>query len=321
MIKKYEMFLLNEGISMSNEDIIEILKSLETEDNKNSKLINRLVNYTDKSGKNVLMSVVSSNNEELIDYILSFNIDLNQIVKSTGENVLFFCKSIKVFKKLYDLGANIHQITKIGRNVLIYLSGKKLFNVDLYQKLINDGVDVNKIDVNGRSVINESILNNKTLKLLIENKVNLNNSSQDNILSNLVYELNYYPNKKNNILNIFETLFKNGMLIANIEWFSKIIPINNRYNIKDKPFNIIDDFIIPLKKYMTDYFLCYIYTRICYETMWNKIDIANKLLRLGAFPKLYNKLKNNYRNHDFYDNFADYIKENPWMEDYQKFNI
>ena len=43
MIKKYNLFLLKEAISMSNEDIVEILKSLESEDNKNAALINRLV--------------------------------------------------------------------------------------------------------------------------------------------------------------------------------------------------------------------------------------------------------------------------------------
>lgn len=309
-IKSYE------NISMSNYDIIEILKSLETEDNKNAALISRLVNYSDKSGKNVLMSVVSSNNIDLIDYILKFKVDLNQVVKNTGENVLFFCKSLKVFNKLYDLGANVNQVTRIKRTILSTLARKKLFNVELYQKIINDGVDINQSDVNGSSVLSESILNKKILDLLIKNKVNLNGSDQSSYLYQLTYELRYYNGtKKNIILNIFKTLFENGMAIKNIESFSKTI------SISESNFNIIDDFMTPLKKYMFDDFISLIYNRISHETVLNTVEVAKKLLRLGgAYPNFYNKLKINYRER-FYEKFADFIEENPFYDDIHKFNL
>jgi len=315
MIKKYNMFLLNENISMSNEDIIEILKSLETEDNKNSALINRLVNYSDKSGKNVLMSVVSSNNEDLIDYILKFKVDLNQVVKSTGENVLFFCKSLKVFKKLYDLGANINQVTKINRTTLITLAIKKLFNVELYQKIINDGVDINKIDINSQSVLTGSILNKKILELLIKNNVNLNGKDQVSYLYPLTYQLRHYSDKsKNIVINIFKTLFDNGVIIQDMKTFSNMLPMI------EKNFNIIDDFMTPLKKYMYDDFVILIYNRLYYESGLGGIDISTKLLRLGAYPKFYNMLKKN-NGELFYERFADFIKENPFYEDITKFNL
>jgi len=308
------MFLLNENISMSNEDIIEILKSLETEDNKNSILIKRLVNYTDKSGKNVLMSVVSSNNIDLIDYILKFDVNLNQVVTSTGENVLFFCKNINVFKKLYELGANANQITKIDRTVLNSLSRKKLFNVELYQKIITDDVDINKIDMNNESVLTGSILNKKILELLLNNNVNLNGLDQSNFLYRLSYELNYYPKKQNIILDIFKILFKNGMIIQNETNFINILRLDSN-NI-----DIIYDFIVPLNKYITDNMIILIYDKLCHESGMDRIKMANKLLRLGSYPKFYNKLKNSFRE-QFYIEFADYIKENPFYEDAEKFNL
>jgi len=63
MIKKYNLFLINEGITLSNEDIIDVIRSLESKDNKNSELIKRLVNHTEKSGKNVLMNIVQTDDD------------------------------------------------------------------------------------------------------------------------------------------------------------------------------------------------------------------------------------------------------------------
>ena len=158
MIKNYNLFLINEGITISNDDIVDIIKSLESEDNKNSLLINRLVNHTDNKGKNVLMNIVQTNNEELIDYVLKFNVDINHKTK-TGENVLFFCKNVKIFNKFYNLGADVTAKNKNKSNILTYLASKKIFNIELYQKLINDGVDINQFDDGGFSVLTESIMN------------------------------------------------------------------------------------------------------------------------------------------------------------------
>jgi len=315
MIIKYNLFLA-ESITMSNEDVVDILKSLETEDNKNSVLINRLINKVDNKGKSVLMTIVQSNNEELVDYILKFNVDINHTIK-TGENVLFFCKSIKMFKKFYELGVDVHAkniYTK--QNVLSYLSSKKLFNVELYQKMINDGIEISS------DILCASILNKGIVELLVKNKINLN-EKQHCFLYTLFDQLRYNRSKKTFIFNIFKFLFENKMKIIDIKHFSTyLIELKNYPDYND---DLILEFIRKLSKYITNDMILEIYKRYCdifYDVIKN-VDFAKKLLDIELNIDLYNYLKQYYKssNPNFYILFDDFIEANPWIENAKKYNI
>jgi len=320
MIKNYNLFRINESITISNGDVIDIVKSLESEDSRNEKLINKLVNHTDTKGKNVLMSIIQSNDEELIDYILKFDIDINHKTKS-GENVLFFCKNVKIFNKFYKLGADPLAVnTELKSTILNHLSIKKIFNVELYQQLINDGVDINHKDLYNRSVISESILNIGIVEFLIKNNVNLNdNKIQSDIIHKLIEAFRYYDKKRSTVLKIFKLLFENGMKVIDIEFFANsIIRIEDSYKGQ---IDIFTKFLTPLKKYITDSIIIEMFKlENKYYNKVEKYDFNVKLLYFSENSELYNMIKNHY-DKDFYDMFADYIKENPFMENIEKYNL
>ena len=317
MIKNYNLFLINEGITLENDDIIDIIKSLESEDNKNAALINRLVNHTDKNGKTVLMNIVQSNNEELIDYVLKFDVDINHKLK-TGENVLFFCKNAKIFNKFYKLGADVRSMNiHIRRNILTHLAYKKIFNEELYQNLINDGVDVNGMDINGQCVLIESISNQKILLLLIKNKVDLNNeTAQICCLINLFDILKWYKNKKIAVLKIFEILFNNGMNIIDVKQFVEEM-MDIYYYIE-----LFSDFLIPLKKYISEKILLEIVKEYINSHLFSNsaVEFVNKVLDIGIYPEIYQYLKKYYGNR-FENYFEDYIKKHPYLDDSHKYNL
>jgi len=319
MIKNYNLFLINEGITISNDDIVDIIKSLESEDNKNSLLINRLVNHTDNKGKNVLMNIVQTNNEELIDYVLKFNVDINHKTK-TGENVLFFCKNVKIFNKFYNLGADVTAKNKNKRNILTYLASKKIFNIELYQKLINDGVDINQFDDGGFSVLTESIMNKGIVELLIKNKVNLNDITQNVYLIKLFDKIKFYKNKKTAVIKIFELLFKNGMDVENsVVFLEQLCSMSNIGNI-------VTDFIKPLKSYFSGKMLIkifgfrFLYKKGRYSWGAGAIKFAQELLNLDLYPDLYNHFKNVYGK-EFQYHFEDFIKKHPYLDDSEKYNL
>lgn len=328
MITKYNLYL--ENIAMSNEDIVEILKSLETEDNRNAALINRLANKIDNKGKSVLMTIVQSNNEELVDYILKFNADINHTTK-TGENVLFFCKSIKMFRKFYDLGVDVNVINSIKRTILTELSNKKLFNAELYQKIIDKGVDINMPDyslyyqiVNGCSVLSNSILNKKIVELLIKNNVNLNiKEIQYVYLSKLFREIQYFDT--NSSIKIFEILFKNGMKIIDTKNFAKMMVEIKRYknNLTDSyDRDPISDFIMPLKKYITADILIDFFNEYTshYHPNDRYVSFCKDLLNVGMYSGVYQRIKQFYGK-EFYIIFADYIAEHPYFDNAIKYNL
>lgn len=311
MIKKYSTFIITEGVNLPNEDIVDILKNLEDQDNKNSKLINKLVNSTDKNGKNVLMNIVEGNNEELIDYILKFNPNIHQVT-SDGKNVLFFCKKLKIFEKFYNLGVDVKLKTKDNVNILTYLSSRKIFNKELYQKLINDGVDINNLSKNNTNVLCYSILNKGIIELLIKNNVNLNiNKENQRIFLRLLFDQYKYIEKlRKNAINIFEILFENGLNIFDKKYFVNNIIWFDDYLI----------FIEKLKNCIPEEIIMSIFFETDLHYLDNKKEIALFLLNLNTYPNFYNKLKTYYR-HKFYKEFEDYIKEHPYMEDISKYNL
>ena len=266
------------------------------------------------------MSIIQSNDEELIDYILKFDIDINHKTKS-GENVLFFCKNVKIFNKFYKLGADPLAVnTELKSTILNHLSIKKIFNVELYQQLINDGVDINHKDLYNRSVISESILNIGIVEFLIKNNVNLNdNKIQSDIIHKLIEAFRYYDKKRSTVLKIFKLLFENGMKVIDIEFFANsIIRIEDSYKGQ---IDIFTKFLTPLKKYITDSIIIEMFKlENKYYNKVEKYDFNVKLLYFSENSELYNMIKNHY-DKDFYDMFADYIKENPFMENIEKYNL
>lgn len=328
-IKNYNLYLVEEGISVDTEDIIDILKSLENKNSKDERLINKLISKIDNQGKNILMNIVQSNNEELIDYILKFNIiDINHKTKK-GENILFFCKNIKMFNKFYNLGADVHAIRKDNVNILNYLSSKKIFNVDLYQKLINDGVDINQnSELNNKnyhgdwaiSVLSNSILNKNILKLLIKNNVDLNNKeTQVRYLDNLFYTFKYYIKKRSSIIEIFKILFQNGLKIIDYgQFLDNIIDFHFNRFINNENHTLLN-FIKPLANYITEDIFIDILKKIN-TSRDSEARLIEDIFSIGIYPKLYLFMKKYYG----IDNFNKYFKniiDYEFYEDTINFNL
>jgi len=320
MINNYKTFLLNEGISMSNEDIVEIIKHLEDNEQKNATLIKKLVNHENKNGKTILMNVVQSNNEDLIDTILKYVDDIHKVTKDTGENVLHFCKSIKIFNKFYNLGVDANIITGINRNMLIHLSTKRLYDVELYQKLIDEGEDINLSDANNYSVLSESFLNKKIVKLLIENNIELNDKfKQNQIIHYFFYYYRYHINKRTSLINNLILLLDNGMIIKDIDNFiENLKQLNN-----DNSYSTIFDLLEKIKKYIVDdNFLIKMYDRFVgfghtYEGM---VIFVTAAFKLDIYQNFYLYVKKNFGIR-FNEYFEDFIKEHPYLDDSVKFNI
>jgi len=321
MIKDYNLFLLKEAISMSNQDIVEIIKSLETKDNKNFALIKKLVNHKDAQGKTVLMNIIQSNNEELLDYVLNFNPDVNQVTKNTGYNELFFCKSVKIFKKIWDLGVNIkHKSVGLDRTVLIELASKKVFNIDLYQSIIDSGVDISWIDRNKQSVLSFLVSNRKAVNFLIKNNVNLNGKDQGQVFWPLMYEVKYSknPNYIKTAVPIILDLFEAGLKLETTTYLTQFfehMKIDEIYDLLEKIKNSITDNDMRTIYNATNRF--FNNDNISYPYVEN----AKKLLSLGTYPEFYKYLKLSYSNGRFEKLFADYIAEHPYLEDIDKYNL
>lgn len=312
MINNYQNFLI-ETVSMSLDMVIDIIKSLKGDENK--QMVNKLVNYSDKNGKTVLMSIVLSNNQELIDYILTFNVDL-QSTDKTGKNVLFYCKNLKTFKKFYDLGVDPMTFdNKLEKNILLHIAGKNLFNYEIYEKLITQGVKINQNDIYGNNLLVYSILNGRIVELLLKNGIDFSDTSmQDRMLNRLFYAFRTYKSKRKLIISIFEILFQNDIKF-DIKKFSTYIS-ETEYWYSERV-DIVLEFITPLLKYFNDDLLILIFQKINFKN-----EFVEKILSLGIFPKFYTYLRNFYRysKKDIAD-LDEYLKKHPYIEDIEKYNL
>lgn len=318
MIKNYNIFLL-EKISLEDIDVINIIKSLETGENKDT-LLKKLVNNVDTHGRSILMSAVKSNDEKLIDYILKFNPDLNHKNKY-GENVLFYCKNIKIFKKMYDLGADPLTISEgYGRNILLHLANKKIFNVEVYQQLIDDGVNINNADKNGYSLLQASITNNKIVQFLIKKGVNINDiQTQIGYLYALLKSMEY---SKRTYYDVWDTLFKNGLKINDIEYFvDALLDIDTTYGNNPNLYKSID-FITRYLNYLGSDFLIKIFNKKSYYANYEgsgNVLYLQKLLEATENPDLYFAMKKYFG----VDKFKEYFSSDKykWLDDSGKYNL
>lgn len=325
MIKNYNIFRLYEKISLNDTDVIDIIKSLETGENKDN-ILKKLVNNIDNQGRSILMSAVKSNDEKLIDYILTFNPDINHKNKY-GENVLFYCKNIKIFKKIYALGADpLAKSKNIDRNILLTLANKKIFNVDLYQQLIGDGVNIKEVDVNGFGMLVASIQNNKILQFLIKKGIDINGSynGDQHYLSTLFSYMKY---SKRKYYDIFDTLFKNGLKIKDIDTFiTNLLDLDMTYREtepSDKSLNFIDRY----KSYLgSDFFIKVFYDKTRYFSNFtvggNKhnpnLIYIQKLLDITESPELYFTMKKYFR-----EKFSEYfdLDKYEWLDAAGRYNL
>lgn len=307
MIKNYNLFLL-ENVKLSNDDIIEIIKSLETGDNKNSKLINKLVNNVDNKGKTLLMSLVQNNNIDLVDYILKYDVDINAKNKK-NENVLFYCKNVDMFNKFYNIGADPTLVNTDDRNILLNLASKNIFNLDLYKNLIGDGVDINKKDKNGNSIIFYAIFNQRILELLVSKNVKIDHETEKKIIEQLLYKFKYVIKNREMIINKFKYLFDNNLIKMNGNELAKMVSGFFWYNQDDDIFV----FILGLSKYLNDDFF-----KMLIEENSNRVDFLKVIME--KFPHYYSFIKKLYRD-IFNDYFGDFLKEHPYIEDSDKYNL
>lgn len=327
MIKNYNIFRLNEGITLSSKEIVDILRNLEASNNKNEELINRLISYTDNKGVNMLMHITMTKDQDLIDYILKFNIDKSHINKN-GENILFYCRDIKTFNKFYELGADVKVVNKGDKNILNYLGGRKIFDVDLYQKLIDDGVSINDMDHNGNNVLTYSIFNQKTLNLLIKNKVDLNNlTTQHTNLFLLLNKMAWY--KKEPVIKIMKILFENGMKILkqNINFFCDKMVDCERYSK-----NIPDTFILDFIKQFHNYIPEEVVLKLAKEKLMNvshdmekEFNFLKELISIKIYPDVVKYFIMYYKGSPSREKLnkllRDYMEEHPYINDSEKFNI
>ncbi len=316
MIKKYNNYLL-EKMMFDEQTIIDILKSLKK--TNDTKLINKIINKKDNKDKSLLMNIVEANDESMIDFILQFNVDINQKTIN-GDNVLFYCKNVKIVNKLIDAGADVTAEYKhINRNLLIHLAYKKIFNVDLYKRIMSKGVDLKSIDLQKQTVLCNSILNKSMLQFLIDNNVDLNGPDKYNYLYLLCYAGRYHKSKSKYFINTLKFLLDNGMKIDNI--FLEIL-VNN-FNIIKSKYDIFDIFEIldTIKKYFKDddvMSLWYIFNKHNFHDI---LEITKKLIRMFESPKVYFKAKDYWRSSNFEEKFADIIQEFPYFEATNKYNL
>ena len=310
-MKNYTQFLL-EGFNIDSQTLIDILRSLQTGKNQQI-VIDKLTKNIDSSKKNILMNIVLSNNEELLDYVLQFDLDLNHKDKD-GQNVLFYAKSIKIFKKLYQLGAD-PTVTNIKNDntTLIYLSSRNLFNVELYQQLINNGVNINELNSTNQSVLSNACRNKSMVELLIKNKVNLNGDDKEYIFRSLFYSFNYEEGKRKNIINIIKLLADNGMKLD--ETFNEKL-FDSLYDREPK-FTLIEY----IKEYFNQDAIIKLYQKFVNYYPGDMKGVSKRLIRIFESSELYQHVKNFYRSSNFEGKFADIIEEYPWFEAANKYNL
>jgi len=208
---------------------------------------------------------------------------------------------------------------KIKRNILSYLSSKNLFNVELYQRLIDDDVDINQKDTYGSfngdtyfNVLVGSLLNITIVELLIKNNIDLNDDDiQKACFRRLLDTFKFFPKKRKLVLKIFTILFNNGMKIIDEKLFVKNV---SNLVLRNDDIDIVLDFIYPLKNYFSESFI------ISFFMESRDLEDAKKLLNLGLYPTLYNFLKLCYKERLKYV-LADYIAKHPYLDASEKYNL
>jgi hypothetical protein len=320
MINNYEIFRINENVNLSFDEIVDIIMSLDYKKYKH--IIDKIINKKEKDGKTFLMKVIEKNNIDHINYILTFNPDIHAITV-LKENVLFFCKSLTAFNIFYNLGVNVKQINHLNMNVMMSLASKRIYDVDTYQKLMRDGIDINLISVNNYDCLTYSIEVKKMVLFFIKNNINLNKNDkvQNNYLSHLLHKYEYWPKHRQKITDILILLFQNGLKIIDNRFFVDCVD-NLRYNDKGVSMELIDK----IRKYFTDDMML-LYVNKLFFNIWlyKEDEILNHIKWIfkdnSHYIKVYERLMQMFNDKNRYKEILDYLSSYTIYGAVKKYNL
>ena len=134
---------------------------------------NGIFNYTARGGIISQLDLLISKG---VDYVKPSNENSNAFIyASQGKN-----NNLKIFQYLDSIGVNPRIITKSGMTAMHSLP-RKIDNLEIYDFFINKGVDINKLDNDGNTVLtNAAIYGEKELiSFLLKNGANLNITNND----------------------------------------------------------------------------------------------------------------------------------------------
>lgn len=131
---------------------------------------NRLVNYLisqsknlsneDRYGNNLIFDAISNGKKEIIDLVASLDeVDINHI-NHEGNTVLqqeVVLRNNKLAIDLMQLGANPTIVDKNGKNFLFYTISKGYKNVEILEKAVELGCDINTRSSDNTTILIESI--------------------------------------------------------------------------------------------------------------------------------------------------------------------
>ncbi|MGB1227693.1 MAG: ankyrin repeat domain-containing protein [Poseidonibacter sp.] len=163
----YNRSLIQEATIASNNKLVEYLIS------KSKNLAN-----ADKYGNNLIFDALSNGKKEIIELVASLDeVDINHI-NHEGNTVLqqeVVLKNNNIAISLLELGANPTIQDKKGKNFLFYAISKGYKNVEILEKAVELGCDVNSRASNNTTILIESInhLLNTPIELQEERKNHL----------------------------------------------------------------------------------------------------------------------------------------------------
>jgi ankyrin repeat protein len=155
--------------------------------------INSISNY-----RNILMNVILSNyNENIIQLLIQNNINIH-FTDNYNKSALTYCIENGYFKLAVSLinkkDANIHIIDNKGKNLLMYAS--KYNNIDLFNFLIQLGINVNHLDNHKNNILIYLCANGniECLQELLKIDININHKNDYFISGYIVAK--YYQQKE-----------------------------------------------------------------------------------------------------------------------------
>lgn len=149
-LDNYKRTALQDAVISANKRIVEYL--LEK---------SHLLNNADFRGNNLFFDALANGNLDLISKIgsLSKDININQI-NEEGHTILHkesVLKDNKLAILLLDLGANPTIKDKEGKNFLFYIISKGIENIDILNKAVKLGCDINARSSDNTTILMESI--------------------------------------------------------------------------------------------------------------------------------------------------------------------
>lgn len=126
------------------------------------------ITYEDSDGKNLLIKALESDSLETLDMFLNRGIDLEQTIEN-GKSPIFYVRSLEALKKIVSAGVNINKKDRDGESVLTYFIKNKPLSYSYY--LIENGVQLNLPENNGWTPVFYAVLSGdfKLIDIMKEN--------------------------------------------------------------------------------------------------------------------------------------------------------